>query len=598
MSTGCSRSAATPASVSPQSALEEPVSAGCPRRRATAGRSVVGGATPARIAVWIALALVLTLASCSSVNPGSPGASTTASRPVSAAAPDHVTVAERAAASATALADAVTAEALSARLRELERLTLAADGNRGPGSTGYLAAASYVEDLLRTTGVYEVYRQPFTIQRPHPGQSRLVDGTGRVINQIPLSFSPGTPDAGIGGRLVAPTSGNGCRADDWGSEVRGQIGIVERGACPFTQLNQAAANAGALVLVVTNDREGGLYGTLDNTRPEYIPITGVTRSEGTLLRMQMDAGQVRLTFTFEQRIETFETFNVFAETRTGDPDNVVMAGAHLDSVPAGPGINDNGSGSMILLETALQLASRLAASDGPAGPGNSGPADPGSVNPGGTNPGQANPAQANSGQTPKVRFAWWSGEEWGLLGSLHWVNSMVSDDPQTIQHLAAYVNVDMVASPNFIIGVYDGDGSTFTRPDVPAGSAGLKGLFTSYFDRIGQPWTDVEFDDSSDYASFIPSGVPVGGLFTGAGEGKSAREAQLFGGVAGRSFDENYHQPADTFANISQHALEINGKATAHVVGWLVVDTSPVATGDAAARTPMRAEGFGWAGTL
>lgn len=509
------------------------------------------------LAGWL-LALGLALSSCSADASG--GRSTVPSSPTTSVS--SVAAADRAMAAGSAMADAVSSEALMGRLGELERLTLSADGNRGPGSAGYLAAASYVEEQLRATGFYDVHRQPFTIQRPHPGESRLVDAAGRVINQIPLTFSPGTPAAGVSGRLVVPTSGNGCQADDWGAELAGQIALVERGACPFTVLNQAAAKMGAVALVVANNQPGGLYGTLENLRPEYIPATGITKSEGALMRQRLTSGEVQLTFTFDQRIESFETFNILAETRTGDPDAVVMAGAHLDSVPAGPGMNDNGSGSMILLETAVQLA--------------------------------ANTEKLSS----KVRFVWWGGEEWGLLGSLHWVNGLVDTDPAMIEQVAAYVNIDMVASPNFVIGVYDGDGTTFPDDGVPAGSAGLKTLFTSWFDRIGQPWVDVEFDGASDYASFMPSGVPVGGVFTGAGERKTDREAQLFGGVAGRSYDENYHQPTDTLANVSPQALEINGKATAFVLGSLAQDLTPVLPRGAGRRVPTRAEGFGYAGTI
>ena len=52
---------------------------------------------------------------------------------------------------------------------------------------------------------------------------------------------------------------------------------------------------------------------------------------------------------------TYPTSNVIAETRHGDPDNVIVVGAHLDSVGVGPGINDNGSGSAAILEIAEQM---------------------------------------------------------------------------------------------------------------------------------------------------------------------------------------------------------------------------------------------------
>ena len=497
----------------------------------------------------------LLLVACGVFDPGAAGRNSAPLSPASMA----TATSTPATSTGAALADAVTGEALVAQLRELEQITMAADGTRAAGSRGYAAAAAHIEEQLLATGFYEVQRQPFTIQRPHPGDSRLADANGRVINQVPLSFSPGTPTEGISGRLVEPARGDGCQGADWDPAVAGQFALVERGGCSFEQINRVAAAAGAATVIVTNNRDAGLYGTLNGMRPEYVPITGVTRSEGDRLRQQLADGEVALSFTFEQRIESFETFNLFAETRGGDGQEVVMAGAHLDSVPEGPGSNDNGSGSVVLLETALQLA------------------------------------QLGAVPHNKVRFAWWSGEEWGLLGSTHWVNGLVAADPAVIDRLAAYVNVDMIASPNYVIGVYDGDGATFPNEGLPTGSADLKRLYTSYFDAIGQAWVDIEMRSSSDHAAFMPSGVPVGGLFAGAGDAKSAAEEAIFGGQRNREYDPDYHGRNDTLANLSAVALEINGKASAHVIGTLADDTSMLERGP---RTPTRADGFGYAGTV
>ena len=176
-----------------------------------------------------------------------------------------------------------------------------------------------------------------------------------------------------------------------------------------------------------------------------------------------------------------QTFNIVAETAKGRADNVVMMGAHLDSVSDGPGINDNGSGSASILETAVQLAK---------------------VN------------KLNN----KVRFAWWGAEELGLLGSEHYVSDLVESDPAALQRIATYVNYDMVASPNHIIGVYDADQSTYPAPvDVPPGSPETEDVFTDYFDQVGQPWVDTEFSGRSDYQAFIDNGVPASGLFDRSG---------------------------------------------------------------------------------
>lgn len=505
------------------------------------------------------LAGAMALASCSVLLPGD-------DRPGSGGARGEQTAASSTSSGAgfdslpgQQLADAVSAQALQETLREIEGLTMAAEGNRGPGSAGYLATAEWIEDQLADTGFYEIYRQDFTIQLDHPGRSKLVDGQGQVINQRPLRFSPGTPDAGVGGRLVEPANGNGCQVADWGEGVRGQVGLVERGGCLFEQLNASAAQAGAVLLVVVNTDSGGLYGTLDHARTGDIPMTGITAQAGRELRDRLDAAEVRLSFSFEQRIDEYQTFNLFAETLGGRADNVVMAGAHLDSVPDGPGINDNGSGSAVLLETALRLAD-------------------------GEQP------------TNKVRFAWWGGEEWGLLGAIHWVNGKVADDQQALTALAAYINIDMVASPNYVIGVYDGDASSYSDPEPTAGSDRIEALFGGYLDAIGQPWIDSEIGSASDHGAFMNSGVPVGGLFTGAEGPKTPEEVELFGGRVNGDYDSNYHTGADSFANLSTEALVINGRATAYVIGALAADSSVVNGAQPGNQgTPTLADGFGYA---
>ena len=157
---------------------------------------------------------------------------------------------------------------------------------------------------------------------------------------------------------------------------------------------------------------------------------------------------------FAADIEIRPTFNLIAETDTGRDDNIVMMGAHLDSVESGAGINDNGSGSASILETAVQLAK---------------------VN------------KLNN----KVRFAWWGAEEMGLVGSTHYVNDLVANNPSELGRIATYLNFDMVGSPNYMIGVYDADQSTYPAPagiPIPGGSIETEDVLTNYFDAVGQPW--------------------------------------------------------------------------------------------------------------
>lgn len=220
------------------------------------------------------------------------------------------------------------------------------------------------------------------------------------------------------------------------------------------------------------------------------------------------------------------TANVIAELPGKNTGNVVMAGAHLDSVNAGPGINDNGSGSAALLEVAENL---------------------GKVKPQNT-----------------IRIAWWAAEESNLVGSTYYVNNLSSAE---LQRIALYLNFDMVGSPNHVFFVYDGDDSDREGAGAgPAGSAQIEKTFEAFYDSRGIPSKGTDFSGRSDYGPFIAAGVPSGGLFTGAEGIKSAAEAALWGGTAGVAYDSCYHQACDTYANVNLTALDVNSDAIADAV--------------------------------
>ncbi|MET9526779.1 M28 family metallopeptidase [Streptomyces coeruleorubidus] len=208
-------------------------------------------------------------------------------------------------------------------------------------------------------------------------------------------------------------------------------------------------------------------------------------------------------------------YNLIADWPGGDANQVVMAGSHLDSVSSGPGINDNGSGSAAVLETALAVSRA-----------------------------QHKPAK-------HLRFAWWGAEEVGLVGSRHYVSRLATGDRSRI---SAYLNFDMIGSPNPGYFVYDDD---------PA----IEKTFKEYFAGLGVPTEiETEGDGRSDHAPFKSAGVPVGGLFTGASRTKTAAQAAKWGGTAGRAFDRCYHSSCDTTANIDDTALDRNSDAVAHAV--------------------------------
>ena len=233
-------------------------------------------------------------------------------------------------------------------------------------------------------------------------------------------------------------------------------------------------------------------------------------------------------------------YNLIADWPGGDTADTLMIGAHLDSVTAGPGINDNGSGSAANLEVAL--------------------------------------AVARAGLQPRrhLRFGWWGAEELGLRGSRAYVNSLSTAQKAAI---TGYLNFDMVASPNPGYFLYDGDNSDGTGSGPgPAGSAHIEQTLADYFTTIGVPTRGTDFDGRSDYGPFISAGIPAGGIFTGAEGRKTAAQVQLWGGTAS-TFDPCYHSSCDTISNLNDIALDRNSDAIAYAVWTLSAEGNTPPTG-------------------
>jgi Peptidase family M28/PA domain len=460
------------------------------------------------------------------------------------------------------LLDCVTVEGVQEHLEAFQKIADNSTdpvypGTRAAGTDGYADSVEYVAGLLRDAG-YEVTLDPVEITFNFPAVLRQLtpvqatyetgvftgSGSGEVEGDvIPIDINL---DKG-----VDAVSTCGCEAADFaGIDWSGDndIALVQRGSCFFGTKAFYAEQAGAEAVIIFNqgntpDREALIVADATSVDPPIpgapgpvthdIPVVGASFADGVALAQPGSTAFIEVL-----PAETRTDFNVIAELPGKNEDNVVMAGAHLDSVIEGPGINDNGSGSAALLETALLMAN---------------------LNPENT-----------------LRFAWWAGEEQGLLGSADYVAGL---SPAERDRIALYMNYDMVGSPNYIFMVYDADQSTFPAPDgvpIPAGSAAIEDLYESYYTAIGQPYDDTEFSGRSDYEAFILAGIPSSGLFTGAEEIKTEEQEAIWGGTAGEQFDPCYHEECDTINNVDRHALAVNSDLIAFAALTFAYSTESV----------------------
>jgi Zn-dependent M28 family amino/carboxypeptidase len=504
----------------------------------------------------------------------------------------------------TDLQDAVTADAIMDHLAELQKIADNNDDSRASGTPGYDASVDYIEDLLVAAG-YEVTRQDFLFNRfselsepvfeqVEPNQVTYVpdedfitmdySGSGDVteaLQAVDLVLPPGP---------TASTSNSGCEPEDFADFVEGNIALIQRGTCDFSVKAHNAFLAGAVGVIIFNEGQEGrtetLAGTLGDAFSDPIPVIGTSFEIGNELAALLAADEVIIHLATDTLIELdVPTQNLIAETPTGRDDRVVMAGAHLDSVPEGPGIQDNGTGSATLLETALQMAAL------------------------GIEP------------TNTVRFAWWGAEEAGLIGSQFYVDSLTKSEAKDIE---LYLNFDMIGSPNYARFVYDGDGSAFGIRG-PAGSHAIEEVFEEFFASQGLASEPTAFDGRSDYDAFISAGIPAGGLFTGAEDNKTEDQVALYGGLAtfdGEvvAYDPCYHQACDSLdpigdgadaglyeainaaydgalefngviSNINTLALEEMSDAVAHAVLLYAMSTSSVSGTGQASEQAMVATG-------
>ncbi|KAJ3565250.1 hypothetical protein NP233_g7753 [Leucocoprinus birnbaumii] len=394
---------------------------------------------------------------------------------------------------------------------------------RVAGSVGHNATVDYIKSQLDATEFYDTYIQPFTYTYSRGNATLSVGST--IYKAGYFSYGP----AGKANAPLVIVNNSGCAKNDFPADVAGRIALIIRGNCTFSDKVALSGAAGAAGAIIYNNQDGSLgSGTLSdvsNPLGPYVPAGGISGHDGQILVAAVQSGkEVIGNLIVNAIVQVRNTANVVATTKIGDHDNVITIGGHTDSVPEGPGINDNGSGSMAVLELARQLP--------------------------------------NFKVNNAVRFGFWAGEEFGLLGAKHYAEHLSKEETSKI---ALYLNFDMLASPNFGYFVYDGDGKAFGVAG-PAGSDHIEETFKDFFKSTNLQSAATKFDGRSDYAPFFDAGIATGGILTGAEELKDEAGVARWGGEVGVAYDKCYHQACDTMNNLDVTAWVHNTKGAAHAI--------------------------------
>jgi len=468
------------------------------------------------------------------------------------------------------LVDCVNQHDLWAHMVKFQQIADAnpgADGHpsRNSGEPGYKASADYVARVMREAG-YKVQLQEYKFHYV----SFVGTPVMREDSPTPQSFQVGTDfnPAKVGGSATAqvqpaggtivpapptPSSASGCQASDFAGFVPGNIALIQRGTCTFAQKVANAEAAGASAAVIFNEGNPGRTSVFSGSLAgnETIPVLFTTYAAGAQLFGQYTPGSGPV-LTIDVNViddPNRSDWNVIADSRGGDPNNVLVIDAHLDAI-YGAGMLDNASGSATILDIAQQLK--------------------------------------NTNTRNKLRFIWFGGEELGLLGSQYYVDTLPADELAKIKF---DLDADVTATPNYVAGVLDPkDGVTlFGRtpgtpmpPSTWAPSAIGRDYGIDYLDSIGK--NHILFSaDGTDAFMFQQAGVPASGVLTGQDCCKLASDVALFGGVEGNfegnipSTDggcvDNPFRWCDNLSNNDPAVLTWMSKTFANMVGHMAYDT-------------------------
>lgn len=272
-------------------------------------------------------------------------------------------------------------------------------GTRVAGSPSGAKAGDYIAQEFSKDG-YAVERQAFDFQM-WQDRSTVVKMTVPEEKDLDAKPIQNSPPGKIEAEL-AVVRGQGTETDFANVDVTGKIALVPRGTLLFADKAKNAANAGALAIIIYNNQSGLFTGALRDRAS--IPVLSLSDLQGQALIEQASKGVVKLSIASDTAFVTQTGYNIIG-TQKGTSGKLIVLGGHYDSVQAGPGANDNGSGVAVLLELARDLAH-----------------------------------QDHPDTLILIAF---DGEEFGLLGSQYYVSQLQTPERSRIK---AMLNFDMLGA--------------------------------------------------------------------------------------------------------------------------------------------------------
>ncbi|CAF0912289.1 unnamed protein product [Rotaria sp. Silwood1] len=454
-------------------------------------------------------------------------------------------------------------------LNELQRIATANNGTRAVNTPGFNATLNYIENYLTANTNYKITKtffflrdfvlasNPILISSINGAKKNYTYSTNLAIAEFyHVKYSTSANFSSSIQLTVIPNVG--CSDDDWQKATlppQDRVALVKRGICGFQDKAILAAKYNVDALLIYNDGESP-----DRVSPlevnlaqdNAIPALFLSFTVGQVLVNAAKNSSTNITVQLiidVKNLPDFPVGNICADTPTGDVTQTIVIGSHSDSVTAGPGINDNGSGSAANLALAVSLARLFRTSTYPK-------------------------------YKYRVRFCWWGAEELGLLGADFHVKQAKNSSiiGERLSDYLINLNYDTIGSPNYMLGIYDG---ATARNDTPSqalvGSIKITALFRDWFIQQNLPYDYRDVSGRSDYAPFLAEGVVSGGLSAGTDGIKTQNQrdrydqmlGQGLGGISGIMYDPCYHKACDTIQNINILGYEKMVKAAAYVLEFL-----------------------------